>query len=109
MAEVKQTAALMRALREFRELDPNMPLPQAMSLLLIAENEGLSFKELAQKLGLGVASVSRYVSDFSVPRKLGAKGAGLVVAVEDPFERRKKIITLTSKGRALINKMTMGV
>lgn len=97
---------LMGALREFRSLDPDMPIPQAMALLLIAKHEGLSLKELADKVGVGMASASRYVAAFGKPTRPGAKGMGLVVAVEDPLERRKKIITLTGKGRAVVNKVT---
>lgn len=96
---------LMRALREFRALDPDMPIPQAISLLLIAENEGLSLKELAEKIGVGMASASRYVAAFGKPTRPGAKGMGLVAAVEDPMERRKKIITLTNKGRIMVNRI----
>lgn len=108
MSTSKQTEGLMKALREFRALDPDMPIPQAMSLLLIAENEGLSLKELAERVGVGMASASRYVAAFGKPVRPGGKGMGLVVAVEDPMERRKKVITLTGKGRAMVNKITGG-
>lgn len=101
-------ALLIAALGELKDLDVDMPIAQALSLLLIANNEGLSLKELAQKAGVGMASASRYVSSFGKPSKDGAKGFGFVVAVEDPQERRKKIITLTPKGRAFVNKLTGG-
>lgn len=100
-----QAANLMRVLREFRALDPDMPIPQAIALLLIGEHEGLSLKELADKVGCGMASASRYVASFGKPVRPGAKGMGLVVAVEDPLERRKKIITLTGKGRVVVNRL----
>ena len=83
-----------------------MPISQALSLLLIAKYEGLSLKELANHAGVGMASASRYVSAFSPPKKAGAKGLGLVSAEEDPEERRKKIITLTPKGRSFMNRLT---
>lgn len=102
-----QIDQLMEALDKLRSLDSDMPLAQAMCLLLIAKNEGLSLKELADKAGIGMASCSRYVAFFGKPNaSLGHKpGMGLVVAVEDPMERRKKTITLTGKGRAVINKL----
>jgi DNA-binding MarR family transcriptional regulator len=97
----------MRSLEILRGLDSDMPLAQAICLLLIADNEGLSLKDLAEKAGIGMASASRYVAYFGKPHPgLGHKsGLGLVVATEDPLERRKKTITLTAKGRALINKL----
>lgn len=98
---------LTEALATLKTLDADMPVSQALSLLLIANNEGLSLKELAQKTGIGMASASRYVSSFGKATKPGSKGLGLVAAVEDPQERRKKIITLTPKGRALVDKLTL--
>jgi DNA-binding MarR family transcriptional regulator len=97
--------SLMAALETFRGLDPDMPMAMALSLLVISKNEGLSLKELAEKVGIGMASVSRYVAFFGKPNASGKKGLGLVVAVEDPLERRKKTITLTAKGRAVIAKL----
>lgn len=99
---------LMLALGQLRDLDPDMPMAQAMSLLEIATHEGLSLKELADRVGIGMASASRYVAAFGKPNPKGTKGHGLVVAVEDPMERRKKIITLTVKGRGFINKLGGG-
>ena len=98
-------ALLTEALAQLKNLDGDMPVSQALSLILIAGNEGLSLKELAQKTEIGMASASRYVSNFGKVTKPGSKGLGLVAAVEDPLERRKKIITLTPKGRTFVNKL----
>lgn len=100
--------SLMSALTELRDLDMDMPIAQALSLLLIAKHEGLSLSELAKKAGVGMASASRYVAAFGKPPKAGAKGHGLVTAVEDPNERRKKIINLTPKGRTFVAKLIGG-
>lgn len=106
--EKKQMDSLMSALAELRDLDMDMPIAQALSLLLIAKHEGLSLSDLAKKAGVGMASASRYVAAFGKPTKPGAKGFGLAVAVEDPMERRKKIINLTPKGRAFVAKLLGG-
>jgi DNA-binding MarR family transcriptional regulator len=107
MKEVNKLRELMQALEVFRTLDSDMPMAQATCLLIIAHNEGLSLKELSEKNGSSMAATSRYVAYFGKPHaSLGHKtGLGLVVATEDPEERRKKAITLTAKGRALINKL----
>lgn len=101
----KQVDGVVQALETLRDIDADMPVTMGLSLLLIARNEGLSLKELANKAGVGMASASRYVAAFGKPGKPGGKGLGLVTAVEDPEERRKKIITLTPKGKTFINKL----
>lgn len=106
--ESKQIDSLISALTQFRDLDMDMPIAQALSLLLIAKYEGLSLSDLAPKAGVGMASTSRYVAAFGKPTKPGAKGFGLAVATEDPMERRKKVITLTTKGRAFVSKLIGG-
>lgn len=92
-------------LDRLRALDADMPMAQAYALLLIARDEGLSLKELSTRAHVGMASASRYVAAFSQPVAPGKKGMGLVIAKEDPLERRKKIITLTPKGKATISKI----
>lgn len=92
-------------LQRLRQVDPDMPMAQAYCLILIALNEGLSLKELAGKADVGMASASRYVSQFSEASAPGKKGLGLVSAFEDPMERRKKVIKLTPKGKSVVHKI----
>jgi len=92
-------------LKSLRALDSDMPLAQAHCLLIIAQHEGLSVKELADRAGIGMASASRYISLFSKPPTPGRKGLGLVEAREDPLERRKKIVRLTPKGATTVKQI----
>lgn len=85
-------------LSNLREIDPDMPVSEALSLLLIAKYEGISLKDLASKADVGMASASRYVRTFSLE-------LGLVTAKEDPGERRKKVISLTAKGKVTVKKI----
>lgn len=85
-------------LSNLREIDPNMPVSEALSLLLIAKYDGISLKDLASKADVGMASASRYVRTFSLER-------GLVTSKEDPDERRKKVISLTAKGKVVLKKI----
>lgn len=85
-------------LSNLREIDPDMPVSEALSLLLIAKYEGLSLKDLASKADVGMASASRYVSIFS-------QELGLVTSREDPNERRKKVISLNAKGKSTVRKI----
>lgn len=97
--------AALGFLGRFRILNSDMPMAQAHCLLLIAKNEGLSLKELAQYAKVKMATASRYVSQLSAAAAPGQPGLGLVVAREDPMERRKKIIALTPKGKATVDKL----
>lgn len=101
----KRIEEVMATLETLRSLDADMPIAQAMSLLVIAKKEGLSLKELAAEIGVGMASASRYVAAFGKPNASGKKGLGLVTATEDPLERRKKIIQLTGRGKAVVNRI----
>lgn len=92
----------LRMTKAFQELDPNMPLAAVRMLLLLASTrEELSQTAIAKLLHVGSASCSRYVADYG-QGALGKTGLGLVVAQEDPMERRKKIVRLTDEGRKFV-------
>lgn len=96
---------LVKVFTKLKGLDTDMTLAQALCLLLIARYEGLSLSELAAKAEVGMASASRYVSAMGKPGPRNKHALGFVTSTEDPLERRKKIIGLTSKGRAFINQL----
>lgn len=96
---------LIRVFTELKALDTDMTLAQALCLLLIAKNEGLSLSELANKSGVGMASASRYVSAMGKPGPRNQRALGFITATEDPLERRKKVIQMTTKGRTFVNKL----
>jgi DNA-binding MarR family transcriptional regulator len=95
----------LKLMTNFRVLGQEMPMAQAYCLLLIAKHEGLSLKELAYMAKVGMASASRYVSQFGEVGEKGQPGMNLVAAYEDPMERRKKIIKLTPKGKLFVHKL----
>lgn len=98
---LKQIDALL-FLKKLRHIDNDMPIAQAHMFMLVAEFEGLSLKELAKLADVKMATASRYISSLGTNQILKEPGLGLVEARENPAERRKKIITLTDKGRALV-------
>lgn len=88
------------------KLESEMPLQQLHCLLVIAQSEeGLSLTDLAQKVGIGLATASRYVAALGKQNRHREEGLLLVEAFEDPMERRKKIIRLTPKGRIAVQKL----
>lgn len=97
----------VQVFKKIQEIDPEMPLGMAFALFVIAskEPEGLSLTDLAKEANIGLASASRYVSALGKQDRRRQKGLELVDAREDPMERRKKVVTLTPKGRVLIKKL----
>ncbi len=97
---------LIRVLEEFRTLDPDLPIQYALSFLTLAQNEGLSMGELAQRLAIAQSSASRNIAALSDWHSFGKPGLGLVDAREDPRERRRKLVSLTAKGHAFLHRLT---
>jgi DNA-binding MarR family transcriptional regulator len=97
-----EIATVIRVLEEFRRFDPDMPIQYALSFLTIAEHEGLSMGDLAQRLGIAQSSASRNIAALSRWHSFGKAGHDLVEAMEDPRERRRKIVSLTQAGNRLV-------
>jgi DNA-binding MarR family transcriptional regulator len=58
--------------------------------------------DLAQRLGIAQSSASRNIAALSRWHSFGKDGHDLVEAREDPRERRRKIVSLTPRGRHLV-------
>ncbi len=97
-----EVATIVHVLEAFRTLDPDLPIQYALSFMTIAQSEGISIGELAERLGIAQSSASRNVAALSRWHSFGKAGLDLVQAQEDPRERRRKIVTLTDKGRAFL-------
>lgn len=98
-----EVATVVHVLEAFRTLDPDLPIQYALSFMTIARNEGISIGELAERLGIAQSSASRNVAALSRWHSFGKAGLDLVQAQEDPRERRRKIVTLTDKGREFLD------
>lgn len=96
----------LRFLSGVHKIDPEMPLQQIMCLLVISEHqEGLSLTELSNKVGLRLATASRYVSELGKMNRRREEGLNLVESYENPMERRQKIIRITTKGRITLHNL----
>ncbi|GGX91321.1 hypothetical protein GCM10007160_18530 [Litchfieldella qijiaojingensis] len=97
-------AGMMRVcqiLEEFRQIYPDMQTQTAVFFVTIAMNPGITMKELMERTGTVQSTCSRNVSLLSEWLKHNKPGYGLVQAMEDPVERRRKIVKLTPKGERL--------
>ncbi len=97
-----EVATVVQVLEAFRKLDPDLPIQYALSFMTIAQSDGISIGELAERLAIAQSSASRNVAALSRWHSFGKAGLDLVQAQEDPRERRRKIVTLTDHGRAFL-------
>lgn len=95
----KPLAKGLRILEEFRKVEPEMPMQMAAAFLIVALEEGITMKRLGERLGISQSSCSRNIAALSKVHRLNKQGYDLVVAEEDPLERRRKIVKLTAKGK----------
>lgn len=100
-----EVTTVVHVLEAFRKLDPDLPIQYALSFMTIAQSEGISIGELADRLGIAQSSASRNVAALSKWHSFGKAGLDLVQAQEDPRERRRKIVTLTDQGRAFLEEL----
>ena len=96
---------LMAVIEIARAEDPVMPIQMLQTLLAVARQPGITMQELGEILGTSQASCSRNVAALGKWHKFGEPGLDLVDAIEDPVERRRKIIFLTPKGRARVQEV----
>lgn len=97
-----------RVIEKFREIDPDMPIGVPWAFMLVANYQGqhgISLSDLAERAGFGLSTASRYIAALSKINRHREEGFNLVVTHENPMERRQKLISLSAKGRAFLNKL----
>ena len=105
--DTKKTLGISRALGALREeLEySDMPAQLIQILLEVAAVGEVTQQDLEKKVGISRAAVSRFLAILSVgvPRRPGLR---LVESFEDPEYRRRKIVRVTAKGKAVVTRMT---
>jgi len=100
---VRREAILFaQLLRELQKIDPEFPLQYAICLVEIFCHSGLSLTQLSKQTGMPISTISRIVGALSKKRQKG-QAFGLVKVSVCPNERRRKEITVTSKGKATMD------
>lgn len=94
-----------RAFEELFEQDKMLTGFQMYAFLLTATNEGIIQKDLEHKIGTSSAVASRTIAKLTKFGYDGRPGLDLIETTQDPSDRRFRIVTLTPKGRSLIQRM----
>jgi DNA-binding MarR family transcriptional regulator len=97
--------AMLKCVNKLRKHNPNIP-PQQISILFeVYLNPGCTMVQLKDNLGLAQSSVSRSIAALSKLQQQDKLGLNLVKAIEDPRERRRKVVKLTPKGEYLMRNL----
>lgn len=103
----KKKEALERILNlghVFQSIDPEFPLQYALSLIIVALDEGISISDLSTRTGLSLSTTSRIVGALSTKRQRG-EAYNLIKVRICAEERRRKELYLTDKGHIAIKKL----
>src|SRR5262245_1032495 len=95
----RELAGLLRSL-EFltSESWPTLETQTIRVVLEVAMSSGISTQELAKRIGVSGAAISRNVLDILGEGRVGSPGLKWVTSDIDPGDRRLRIIKLTTKG-----------
>src|SRR5690348_600406 len=109
-AEIRACQKLIGALNKFKELNPDMPLQQAMTLLAVATapQDASSNQDIQKRLDIAQSTLACSLSALSSRTNLadGGKGSlGLIRMFENPMDARLKVWTLTPTGKAFIQNL----
>ena len=115
MSKNKDLRRLQNLLREFATLENSLVnsqgLPLQVARLFIAicnklgEENSVSTSDVNELLGYNSATLSRNINTLSNRPKRSGTGLGLITTEENIHDRRSKLIKMTTKGRALQNKL----
>jgi len=97
---------LTAALAAFSVLEPTaLPLHHVQVFLMVAQSEPCRYDDIEQRLGLSNASVSRTVNALADVHRSGREGLRVLKVEQDPAERRRYLVSLSSRGRALLRQI----
>lgn len=97
---------LEAALAAFSVLEPTaLPVHHVQVYLMVARAEPCLYDTIEEQLGLSNASVSRTVNALADTHRSGREGLRLLSVSKDPSERRRYLVSLSSRGRALLRQI----
>ena len=90
--------ALLKALQRLRDRHKDITVLQAMCFLKVAQNPGISQRELYEALDASDSAASRILAVLSDFGDRKTPGLDLVRMTMNPDDRRVKLLYLTPKG-----------
>lgn len=97
----------LRACKFLSTVHPQFRWSQLAFLLTVAENPGLNQSEIAQKLDITLAAVSRAIDVFGPKgrRDRDTSGRGYVITTSDPDDDRIKLLQITPAGLSFLEQI----
>ena len=99
------TNLLDKVLEEFGVVDPELQLQTLRAFLFVAHRGSCNQKDVELALKTTNASASRNISYWTDRRFDKKEGKGFIARVEDPSDRRYKILTLTRTGKEFLERI----
>jgi len=103
----REGSTLMRALSYVRGQHMSLTLTELVTLLSVAENEGVTIKGLSEICGYTMATASRTTRQLASPDHPGALAPyrGLLQLMRGPHENRHRHVFLTEAGLNLCREL----
>lgn len=98
-------ARLLKVEQLFRLADEEVPAQLVTVFCYIASHDPCHMQAIMEDTGLTGNSVSRNTDWLSKTHRLGKPGMDLIKKEVDPLDNRRKIVTLTSKGRLIADQV----
>ena len=98
-------APLIEIMEELREINPDMSILAAVTLLRAAVEPGITVSKLTQEVDCAQSTTSRNVALLSKWAAYQREGANLLEAEEDPRDRRQRLVNLTPKWTKLVERI----
>lgn len=99
------TFVIDKGLEMFSELDSELQLQTIRAFLFVAHRGSCTQKDLEIALKTTNASASRNISYWTHRRYDKREGKGFIMRLEDPVDRRFKVLTLTKSGREFFDRI----
>jgi DNA-binding MarR family transcriptional regulator len=102
---MRNLESLVRTMQLLKQVHPQLRVAQVEFLLTVAMKPDCSQTELAVECGYTLAAVSRLVDTLGTTGRRDGKGGalGLIQARENPKDDRLMLISLTQKGKNLVD------
>ena len=101
-----QAISRLRTLTKYlRSLDRSMTMFQIEAFLIVAEDPGITMRDVEERMGVANATTSRNINYWCKWRRYETPGMDFLSIDPDPRDRRYKIVTVTPKGEAFLAKV----